>query len=455
MAAWRDYLAENESAWYEEVLELLRIPSISTDPERASDVAATAEWVAARMKKAGIPEVEIVAGPGHPLVTGQWIVPNKPRVLIYGHYDVQPVEPLELWISPPFEPTVRDGKIYARGSGDMKANLLNVLHAVEAFAKTDGEPPVSLIFLFEGEEEIGSPNLPAYVEANKEKLACDVVVSADGGVAGPDVPSLTVGLKGLAGCQIDIKTGERDMHSGMYGAMVANANQVAAKLAASFHTADGAVAIEGFYDTVVPLNDDDEREIARASAEETPILEESGAFAYWGEAEYTPAERAYARPTVDINGMWGGFTGEGGKTVTPAEAHIKVTCRLVPDQDPLEIVKLIEAHVAKHITPGTKFVVKPNEGLAYPFRVRQDLPALQKAAQALEEMYGREPIYTRSGGSVPLTAVFQRVLGADTVSYAFALAGSGAHAPNEWFRVEDLAKGRIGNCRLFELLGEE
>ena len=455
MAAWRDYLAENESAWYEEVLELLRIPSISTDPERASDVAATAEWVAARMKKAGIPEVEIVAGPGHPLVTGQWIVPNKPRVLIYGHYDVQPVEPLELWISPPFEPTVRDGKIYARGSGDMKANLLNVLHAVEAFAKTDGEPPVSLIFLFEGEEEIGSPNLPAYVEANKEKLACDVVVSADGGVAGPDVPSLTVGLKGLAGCQIDIKTGERDMHSGMYGAMVANANQVAAKLAASFHTADGAVAIEGFYDTVVPLNDDDEREIARASAEETPILEESGAFAYWGEAGYTPAERAYARPTVDINGMWGGFTGEGGKTVTPAEAHIKVTCRLVPDQDPLEIVKLIEAHVAKHITPGTKFVVKPNEGLAYPFRVRQDLPALQKAAKALEEMYGREPIYTRSGGSVPLTAVFQRVLGADTVSYAFALAGSGAHAPNEWFRVEDLAKGRIGNCRLFELLGEE
>ena len=455
MAAWRDYLAENESAWYEEVLELLRIPSISTDPERASDVAATAEWVAARMKKAGIPEVEIVAGPGHPLVTGQWIVPNKPRVLIYGHYDVQPVEPLELWISPPFEPTVRDSKIYARGSGDMKANLLNVLHAVEAFAKTDGEPPVSLIFLFEGEEEIGSPNLPAYVEANKEKLACDVVISADSGVAGPDVPSLTVGLKGLAGCQIDIKTGERDMHSGMYGAMVANANQVAAKLAASFHTADGAVAIEGFYDTVVPLNDDDEREIARASAEETPILEESGAFAYWGEAGYTPAERAYARPTVDINGMWGGFTGEGGKTVTPAEAHIKVTCRLVPDQDPLEIVKLIEAHVAKHITPGTKFVVKPNEGLAYPFRVRQDLPALQKAAQALEEMYGREPIYTRSGGSVPLTAVFQRVLGADTVSYAFALAGSGAHAPNEWFRVEDLAKGRIGNCRLFELLGEE
>ncbi|MCC6703607.1 MAG: dipeptidase [Thermomicrobiales bacterium] len=454
MTGWREYLAEHESAWFEEILELLRIPSISTDPERKADVAATAEWIAERMQRAGVPEVEIVRGPGHPLVTGRWIVPDKPRVLIYGHYDVQPVEPLDLWLSPPFEPTVRDGKIYARGSGDMKANLLNVIHAVEAFANTNGQPPVSLIFLFEGEEEIGSPNLPAYVEANKEALACDFVVSADSGVAGPDVPSLTVGLKGLAGCQIDIRTGERDMHSGMYGAMVPNANQVAAQLAASFHTADGTVAVDGFFDKVIPLTDDDEREIARASAEETPILEESGAFAYWGEPGYSPAERAYARPTLDINGIWGGFTGEGSKTVTPAEAHIKVTCRLVPDQDPHEIVRLLEAHVAKHIYPGVKYEVRANPGIAYPFRVQQDHPALKKAAQALEEIFGREPIYTRSGGSVPLTAVFQRVLGADTVSYAFTLAGSGPHAPNEWFRVEDLARGRVGNCRLFELLGE-
>jgi acetylornithine deacetylase/succinyl-diaminopimelate desuccinylase-like protein len=454
MADWRDYLAEHESAWYDEALELLRIPSISTDPERAGDVAATADWIANRMRAAGIPEVEVVKGAGHPLVTGSWLVPNKPRVLIYGHYDVQPVEPLNLWLSPPFEPTVRDGKIYARGASDMKLNLLNVIHTVEAFAKTNGEPPVSLIFLFEGEEEIGSPNLPAYVEANKEKLACDVVISADSGMAGPAVPSLTVGLKGLAGCQIDVKVGKRDMHSGMYGAMVPNANQVAAKLAASFHTADGTVAIDGFFDAVVPLNDDDEREIARASAEETPILEESGAFAYWGEPGYSPAERAYARPTVDINGMWGGFTGEGSKTVTPAEAHIKITCRLVPDQDPLDIVKLIEAHVAKHAVPGVKYTVTPNKGLAYPFRVAQELPALQKAAQALEELYGREPIYVRSGGSVPLTAVFQQALGADTVSYAFSLAGSNLHAPNEWFRIEDLSRGRIGNGRLFELLGE-
>jgi acetylornithine deacetylase/succinyl-diaminopimelate desuccinylase-like protein len=454
MSGWNEYLAENEAAWFEEVLELLRIPGISTDPERAADVAATADWIAERMKRAGIPEVEVVKGPGHPLVTGRWIVPNKPRVLIYGHYDVQPVEPLDLWLSPPFEPTVRDGKIYARGSGDMKANLLNVIHAVEAFAKTDGEPPVSLIFLFEGEEEIGSPNLPAYVEAHKDELACDVIISADSGVAGPNVPSLTVGLKGLAGCQIDIKTGERDMHSGMYGALVPNANQVAAQLAASFHTADGTVAVEGFYDKVIPLSDDDEREIARASAEETPILEESGAFAYWGEAGYSPAERAYARPTLDINGMWGGFTGEGSKTVTPAEAHIKVTCRLVPGQAPHDIVPLIEAHVARHIYPGVKFTVKANPGIAWPFRVPQHLPALAKAAQALTEIFGREPIYTRSGGSVPLTAVFQQVLGVDTVSYAFAMAGSGAHAPNEWFRVEDLARGRYGNARLFELLGE-
>ena len=392
----------------------------------------------------------------HPLVYAEFDGPaGAPTVLFYGHYDVQPVVPLELWQTPPFKPDIRDGRVYARGSGDMKANLINVIHAVETFARTAGQPPVNLMFLFEGEEEIGSPNLPRYVEDQKHRLAADVVINADGGVGGPDLPSLSVGLKGLGGCQIDIRTAASDLHSGFYGAAVASATQVAIQLAATFHDDEGRVAVEGFYDKVVPLTEQDRIDIANATENKTDVLVESRAFSLWGEPGYGEFERIFARPTLDINGMWGGFTGEGGKTVTPAEAHIKVTCRLVPDQDPLEIVKLIEAHVAKHITPGTKFVVKPNEGLAYPFRVRQDLPALQKAAQALEEMYGREPIYTRSGGSVPLTAVFQRVLGADTVSYAFALAGSGAHAPNEWFRVEDLAKGRIGNCRLFELLGEE
>lgn len=456
MGEWEAFFAANEQACFDELLELLRIPSISTDPARKGDVAATAEWIAERMRKAGVPEVEVVTeGDNHPIVTGSWLTdPAKPRVLIYGHYDVQPVEPLDLWLSPPFEPTLRDGRVYARGAGDMKANLLSVIHAVEAFARTTGQPPVNLIFLFEGEEEIGSPNLPAYVEANREKLAADVVISADSGVSGPDLPSLTVGLKGLGGVQIDIRTGESDLHSGMYGATVPNANQVAVQLAATFHDDDGRVAVEGFYDRVIPLTEQDRADIAAAAAEERPILDDSRAFALWGEAGYSPHERAWARPTLDINGLWGGFTGEGSKTVTPAEAHIKITCRLVPDQDPLEIPDLIRAHVAKHIYPGVKWEVRRLPGLAYPFRIERDHPALKKAAQVMTELYGREPIYTRSGGSVPLTAVFQRVLGADTVSFAFAQAGSNAHAPNEWFRIEDLALGRKGNYRLFELLGE-
>jgi acetylornithine deacetylase/succinyl-diaminopimelate desuccinylase-like protein len=455
MAAWEAYLAEREQAYFDELLAFLRIPSISTDPSHNEDTAAAADWVADRMRQAGIPEVEVVRGTGHPIVTGSWLVdPAKPRVLIYGHYDVQPAEPLELWETPPFEPAVRDGRIYARGAGDMKANLLSVIHAVEAFAKTSGQPPVNLIFLFEGEEEIGSPNLPAYVESAKEKLACDVVMSADAGVSGPNLPSLTVALKGLGGCQIDIRTGESDLHSGMYGATVPNANQVAAQLAATFHTEDGKVAVAGFYDKVIALTEQDRADIGKAAAEETPVLEESRAFALWGEAGYSEYERIYARPTLDINGMWGGFTGEGSKTVTPCEAHIKITCRLVPDQDPLEIVDLIRAHVEKHILPGVKFEVNRLPGLAYPFVLKRDNPALQKAAAVMTELYGREPIYVRAGGSVPITAVFQKVLGADTVSFAFAQSGSNAHAPNEWFRVDDLALGRTGNCMYFEALGE-
>jgi acetylornithine deacetylase/succinyl-diaminopimelate desuccinylase-like protein len=453
MTAWQAHLDAHEPQYFDELIEFLRIPSISTDPSRKADTAAAAQWVADRLKAAGVPEVELVQTPGHPVVSASWLVdPSKPRVLIYGHYDVQPPEPLELWETPPFEPTIRDGRVYARGAGDMKANLLSVIHAVETFAKTAGHPPLNLLFLFEGEEEIGSPNLPAYVEAAKDKLAADVVLNADGGVSGPNLPSLTVALKGLGGCQIDIKTGESDLHSGMYGATVPNANQVAVQLAATFHNDDGSVAVDGFYDKVIPLTEQDRADIAKAAAEKGSVLEDSRAFALWGEAGYTETERIFARPTLDINGMWGGFTGEGSKTVTPCEAHIKITCRLVPDQDPIEIVDLIRAHVEKHILPGVKFEVNRLQGLAYPYALSRDLPALQKASAVMTELYGREPIYVRAGGSVPITSVFKNVLGAESVAFAFAQSGSNAHAPNEWFRVEDFALGHKGNYLFLEAL---
>ncbi|MCC6703287.1 MAG: M20/M25/M40 family metallo-hydrolase, partial [Thermomicrobiales bacterium] len=301
-------MASREATWFDDFLEFLRLPSISTDPARAGDVAATADWVAARLKAAGVPSVEIVTGFGHPIVHGEWLVdPDKPRVLFYGHYDVQPVEPLELWESPPFEPTVRDGRVYARGAGDMKANLINVIHALETFAQTAGAPPVNLLFLFEGEEEIGSPNLPRYVEEQKERLAADVVINSDGGVAGPNLPSLTVALKGLGGCQIDIKTGASDLHSGFYGAAVASATQVAVQLAATFHDDQGRVAVEGFFDKVVPLTEQDRIDIANATEDKPDVLEESRAYALWGEPGYGEYERIFARPTLDINGLWGGF----------------------------------------------------------------------------------------------------------------------------------------------------
>jgi acetylornithine deacetylase/succinyl-diaminopimelate desuccinylase-like protein len=453
--AWESYLADHLAANQQDLVDLLRIPSISTDPEHAGDVRRAAEWVAERMRKAGVPEVEITDKPGHPVVLGRWTVdPSKPTALIYGHYDVQPAVPLELWDSPPFEPTERDGKLYARGSSDMKANLLTTIHAIEALGATAGGPPINVIFFFEGEEEIGSPGLDTWVKANADRLACDFVLSADSGMDSPTQPILAVALKGIIGCQIDIRTGATDLHSGGYGAAVPNANQVMAKLAASFHTADGQVAIDGYYDRVVPLTAEDRADIALGAPALLDMVEKSGVFTTWGEAGYTEVERTSARPTLDINGLWGGFTGDGAKTVTPCEAHLKLTCRLVPNQDPEQIIDLIRAHVAKHILPGVQFTITPLNGMAYPFAISKDHPAMVRAHAVLKSLYGNDPVYVRVGASVPVTGIFQQILHADTVELGFSQPGSGAHAPNEWWRIDDLLLGQRVYCATLEALAE-
>ena len=453
--AWEGYLTDHLEVNQNDLVELLRIPSISTDAEHAGDVQRAAEWVAARLKKAGVPEVEIAEKTGHPLVIGHWTVdPAKPTALIYGHYDVQPAVPLELWETPPFEPAVRDGKLYARGASDMKANLLTTIHAIEALGVTAGGPPINVVFFFEGEEEIGSPGLDEWVKANAEKLACDFVLSADSGMDGPDKPVLVTALKGISGCQIDIRTGATDLHSGAYGAAVPNANQVMAKLAASFHTPDGKIAVEGFYNDVVPLTDEDRADIAHGEPAQLDTIAKSGVYTTWGEAGYTETERVAARPTLDINGLWGGFTGEGAKTVTPAEAHLKLTCRLVPNQNPVEIIDLIRAHVEKHIYPGTQFSITPLNGMAYPFGIGKDHPAMVRTREVLKELYGNDPVYVRVGASVPVTGIFQQILNADTVELGFSQPGSGAHAPNEWWRVDDLLLGQRVYCAVLEALGE-
>ncbi len=453
---WKQDLAGRRDTLHQEFMQLLSMPSVSTDPARAGDVRATAEWVADRLRRAGVPDVRIVETPGHPSVLGSWhVADNQPTVLIYGHYDVQPEEPVELWDTPAFEPTVRDGKVYARGSSDMKGNLLTAIHGVEALVRAHGRPPVNVKFLFEGEEEIGSPNLAALVEQEKDYLAADAVLSADGGQFGPDQPELTVGLKGLGGCQINLTTANSDLHSGMYGATVPNAVRAMVQLAATFHDADGRVQVEGFYDKVHDLTPEEREEIAAVPFDEQAFASDIGLDVLTGEEGWTPVERMWARPTLDMNGIWGGFQGEGTKTVTPREAHLKVTCRLVPDQDPVEIVSLIEKHVRKHCPAGAKVEVQQIPGRAKPFVLDRTNPVSITAGEVLEELFGNPPYITRGGGTIPATGIFQDILGIDTIQFAWSMPGSGAHAPNEWYRLEDYDRGSVGYAMLLERLARE
>ena len=444
---WATYLAQHEARHLDELVTFLRIPSVSALPTHRADVETAATWVADRLRSAGVPNVEIIPTGGHPLVYGRWhVADDRPTALIYAHYDVQPPDPLDLWESPPFAPVIRDGRLYARGAADDKAGLVIAITAVEALARAQGGPPINLVFFFEGEEEIGSPNLPALVRAERERLACDAVVSADGSMYGPDAPSLTVSTKGLAGCQVDLRTADTDLHSGEYGAAVPNAVQAMAQLAASFHTPEGRVAVAGFYDRVRELPAEERAEIAAVPFDEAAFLQGTGATALWGEPGYSPLERRWARPTLDLNGLWGGFQGAGAKTVTPCEAHVKITCRLVPDQEPAEIVALLEQHVAEHCPPGAQATVTPLPGAARPFAIRRDNPALLAAASVLRELFAKEPLITRSGGTLPVAEVFQQELGADMVFFAWSMPDCNAHAPNEWFRLEDFERGRRAYC---------
>lgn len=437
------YLDDHRDQHFSEFLELLHIPSVSTTPELNRETRRCAEWVASRLARAGAPEVELIETPGHPIVFGKWHdAPDKPTILIYGHYDVQPADPLELWETPPFEPTCRNGLIFARGAADMKSNLVTVIQAVEALASVHGAPPVNLTFFFEGEEEIGSPNAQSAIQANRERLAADGVLSCDGGMESPTLAGLLVALKGIAGLQVDLRTGSTDLHSGMYGATVPNALQAMAKLATTFHTEAGRVAVEGFYDEVVELTQEERDELHTHPQTESELMEEAGVSALWGEPGYSPLERQGARPTIDFNGLWGGFQGEGSKTVTPCQAHLKITARLVPNQDPVAIAKLIRQHALTHGPEGAEISFSAKEHGAQAYVVPRDNALLLTAKRVLTEQYGAPPIPVRSGGSVPITATFKQVLGLETVTIGFGLPGSKIHAPNEWFREADFDRAR-------------
>jgi acetylornithine deacetylase/succinyl-diaminopimelate desuccinylase-like protein len=442
-APWQSWLDETRSAGRDELFEVLRIPSVSTDPAFAKDVRRCAEWVAARMTRAGVPTVKMLDTALHPVVYGAWhAAPGKPTVLIYGHYDVQPVDPLNLWASDPFEPTLRDSRIYARGSSDMKANLVTVIQAIEALAKTHGAPPVNLTFFFEGEEEIASPHAADVLAEYEDMFGADLVLSCDGGQAGPDLGRLTVAFKGVTGLQINLTTGSTDLHAGSYGAAVPNAAQAIAKLAASFHDENGRVMVDGFYDDVIDLTDQDRAEFKAAAIPDDELMTEAGVRATWGEPGYSAPERRGGRPTIDVNGIWGGFQGAGVKTVTPCEAHLKVTARLVANQDNRRIADLIKKHALKHAPAGAEISFSDIESGSRPYMAPRSFLGEQIAVKVLTDHYGAPPQIARAGGSVPILSTFRDILGIDTVTIGFGLPGSQAHAPNEWYLESQFDRAR-------------
>lgn len=452
--SWKEDLKSLEQQHIEEMLELVRIPSVSTSPDHKPDMQRAAEYVSNRLKKAGVPEVRIAQSNGHPSVLGRWHVSDdQPTILIYGHFDVQPAEPLELWETPPFEPTVVGDKVFGRGTADMKGNLLSAIQGVEASAKANGgQPPINVSFIFEGEEEIGSPNMVQIIRENRDMLAADAVISADGGQYSHDTPSQSVALKGLAGLQVNVTTANTDMHSGGFGAYMPNSIQSLVQLAASFHNEDGHVMVEGFYDRVIELTEADKAEMALVAIDEQAQMESMAVKGLFGESAYTSRERNWGRPTLDFNGIWGGFQGDGVKTVTPAKAHLKITCRLVPDQDPNEIRELIVKHCEKHLPAYASFDVILADGGARPYAVDRSHPVYQAVTDTLTELYGKDPVIVRSGGTVPATGIFQDELGLETITMAWAQDGSKAHAPNEWYSIPDYLRGRGGFALLLEKL---
>lgn len=435
-----EFFETNDSRIESELFEFLRIPSVSAKSENNGDVIKAANWLRQSIEDAGL-KGTIHETPGHPIVIGEWRgAPDAPTVLVYGHYDVQPAEPLELWTSPPFEPTVRDGNIYARGSVDDKGQLFLHVKALEAHLKTRGKLPVNVVLIAEGEEEVGSDNLEQFVENNRELLACEAVVISDSAMFAPGQPSILSSLRGLAYFEINVKGPSVDLHSGGYGGAVINPATALAKIVASMHDENWHVAIEGFYDSVREWPPEVRKGMLKLPFEESTFLKETGARELGGEAGFTSLERLWARPTCEVNGLLSGYIGEGAKTVLPSKAMAKISCRLVPDQTPAEIVKLMEAHVAKVAPKGVTATVKHLHG-GKPWRAELKGPLYDAARRALATAFEKEPVIVGEGGSIPVVGDFERVLSAPVLLVGFGLPGENAHAPDEWMSAENF---RIG-----------
>lgn len=447
------FFTENEKRIREELFELLRIPSVSARTEHNEDTARTAEWVAQSIRNAGM-QARVHQTKGHPIVVGEWrgAGPDAPTVLAYGHYDVQPAEPLELWSSPPFEPTVREGKIFARGSVDDKGQLFLHVKALEALLRTRGSLPVNVVLLIEGEEEVGSEHLTEFIEANADLLRANSVVISDSAMFAPGLPSILSSLRGMAYFQIDVQGPSTDLHSGSYGGAVVNPAMALARILATMHDGSGHVAIEGFYDKVIDWGDAAREEMRNLPFDDEHFRSETGGPALGGEAGFTTLERLWMRPTCEINGLLSGYTGEGAKTVLPSKAMAKVSCRLVPDQDPQEVEQLMRAHVERFAPKGVTVTVTHLHG-GRPWRANLEGPLFDAARRALAAAFGREPVITGEGGSIPVVGDFQRILGAPVLLMGFGLPGENAHAPNEWMSEDSFTRGLRAVAMLYEGLG--
>ena len=437
---WKSYQEENSDRFLAEMLELLRMPSVSAKSEHKEDMRRCAEAVKQRLLEAGADRAEVMETAGHPVVFAEKIVDaTKPTVLVYGHYDVQPAEPLELWTTPPFEPAIRDGKIYARGSADDKGQFYMHIKALEILVKT-GTLESNIKFLIEGEEEVGSPNLGAFVAANKDLLKADVILISDSAMLSMDNPSLDIGVRGLSYIEVELTAANRDLHSGVYGGAVANPVTILSKMIASCHDADNHITIPHFYDDVVEATPAERALMAKAPYDETGYKKDLGVAELWGESGYTTAERTGIRPTLEVNGIWGGYTGEGAKTVLPSKATAKISARLVPNQSSQKITSLLLDYFRNMAPPSvTVNAFEHHGGEAYMTPI--DSTAYKAAAKAIAATFGKEPIPVRGGGSIPICSILERELGIKIVFMGFGLDSDNLHSPNEKFNIENYYKG--------------
>ncbi|MEX0771795.1 MAG: dipeptidase [Balneolales bacterium] len=453
MQSFIQYIDANKDKFEQELFEFLKIPSVSTDPALKGHVYEAASYLLDHLIKLGMDDVTRHETAGNPIITALHCKAgeDKPTVLIYGHYDVQPPDPEELWDTPPFEPIIKNGAVYARGASDDKGQVFTHLKSIESYLKSGTEVPINVKLILEGEEENGSPNLVPFIIEHKEMLTCDMVLISDTAMFDEDVPSITYGLRGLTYMEVQVTGPNRDLHSGVYGGGVQNPMNALCEILAKIKDEKGVIRIPHFYDKVKPLTVEERKAYEKLPFNESAYKQHLDIDEVFGEEGYTTLERVSARPTFDINGMWGGYQSEGAKTVLPSKANAKVSMRLVPDQDPKEIAKLFQSYVQSIAPAGVRVTVREHHG-GYPASVDFNFYGFKAAAKAFKEVYGKEPLYTREGGSIPIVADFKKTLGADSILMGFGLNSNAIHSPNEHFSLKDFHRGIKTSAMFFSFL---